>query len=98
MAMNSFQVTLPKEFLPLINTLEGTNIDVKVKVSLAIGLYVEKQVTLARAAELAGKSLGEFIDLLRSKNIPWMEYTDEQLKDDELVIQEIVKENDAGNE
>ena len=95
MAMESFQVNLPKEFLPLINTLDGDSIDAKVKVSLAIGLFVEKQVTLARAAELAGKSLGEFIDLLRSKNIPWMEYSEEDMKDDQRVIQELIGENNA---
>ena len=86
MAMDFFQVNLPTEFLPLFNSLDGTNIDSKVKISLAIGLFVEKQVTLAKAAELSGKTLGEFIDLLRSKRIPWVEYTEEQLKDDELVI------------
>ena len=86
MAMDFFQVNLPTEFLPLFNSLDGTNIDSKVKVSLAIGLFVEKQVTLAKAAELSGKTLGEFIDLLRSKQIPWVEYNEEHLKDDELVI------------
>lgn len=94
MAMESFQVNLPKEFLALLNQLEGKNLDAKVKISLAIGLYVEKQVTLARAADLAGKSLGEFIDLLRSKNIPWMEYTDEHLKDDEQAIQKLLEDNE----
>lgn len=89
MAMESFQVNVPKEFLPLIDALEGSNLDEKVKVSLALGLFVNKQVTLARAAELSGKSLGEFIHLLRLKNIPWMEYTEDHLKDDERAIQEL---------
>ena len=90
MAMESFQVNVPKEFLPLIDALEGPNLDAKVKVSLALGLFVNKQVTLARAAELSGRSLGEFIDLLRSKNIAWMEYTEEHLKDDNRAIQELL--------
>lgn len=94
MTMESFQVNLPKEFLPLIDALEGPNLDAKVKISLALGLFVNKQVTLARAAELSGKSLGEFIDLLRSKNIPWMEYTEEHLKDDERVIRELLGDTD----
>lgn len=95
MAMESFQVNLPKEFLPLIDSLEGENLDAKVKVSLALGLFVNKQVTLARAAELSGKSLGEFIDLLRSKNIPWMEYTEEHLKDDDRAIQGLLGDADV---
>ena len=70
--------------------MDRRSIDGKVKVSLAIGLFVEKQVTLAKAAELLGKTLGEFIDLLRLKNISWMEYTEEHLRDDERVIRELL--------
>lgn len=98
MAMDFFQVNLPTEFLPLLNSLDGTNIDSKVKISLAIGLFVEKQVTLARAAELSGKTLGEFIDLLRSKKIPWVEYTEGHLKDDELVIYELLGDSSSEEE
>ncbi|QKY68811.1 UPF0175 family protein [Lentibacillus sp. CBA3610] len=87
-------VDLPKEFLPIINTMEGTDTDNKIKETLAIGLFVEKQVTLARAAELAGKPMTDFIELLRSKKIPWMEYTDEHLEDDRQVIQELSRDYD----
>lgn len=89
MAMNFFQINIPKEFYPLIDQLEGPDLEAKVKVSLALGLFVNGQISLARAAELSGKSLSDFIDLLRSKNISWMEYTEEHLKDDERVIKEI---------
>jgi len=90
MSTDSFQINVPKEFYPLINELEGPNLDAKVKVSLALGLFVNKQVTLARAAQLSGKSLSDFIDLLRSKNIPWMEYSEEHLQDDQRVIKEVL--------
>lgn len=96
MAMDSFQINVPKEFYPLLDELEGPNLDAKAKISLALGLFVNGQVTLARAAQLAGKSLSEFIDLLRSKNIPWMEYTEEHLKDDEQVIKEMLGETSDG--
>lgn len=64
---------MPKEFYPLLNELEGLNLDAKAKFSLAFGLFVNNQLTLVRAAKSAEKSLSDFIDLLRSKNIPWME-------------------------
>jgi len=64
---------VPKEFYPLLNELEGLNLDAKAKFSLALGLFVNNQLTLVRAAKSAEKSLSDFIDLLRSKNIPWME-------------------------
>jgi hypothetical protein len=38
MSKESFQVHLPKDFFPLINVLDGTSIDAKVRVVLAIGL------------------------------------------------------------
>ncbi|WP_318538211.1 UPF0175 family protein [Geobacillus thermoleovorans] len=98
MAMDYFQVNLPKEFLPAIHELEGNTVEAKIKLSLAIGLFVGKQVTLAKAAELAGKSLGEFIDVLRSKAIPWMEYTEEHIKDDWDTVQQLSNENRDHNE
>lgn len=91
-------MNLPTSFLPLINSLDGISIDGKVKVSLAIGLFVEKQVTLAKAAELSGKTLGEFIDLLRLKNISWMEYTEEHLHDDERAIRELLGDSSNGEQ
>lgn len=95
MAMEYFQVKLPKTFLPFINHASGNNIDAKVKTSLAIGMFIEKQVSLARAAELAEQPLADFIDLLKSKNIPWMEYTEEHLDDDCQVIQEVLSKDDS---
>ncbi|KXH82101.1 hypothetical protein AU377_06870 [Sporosarcina sp. HYO08] len=92
--MEYFQVNLPKSFLPFINHASGESIDAKVKQSLAIGMFIEKQVTLARAAELADSSLVDFIDLLQSKNIPWLEYTQEHLEDDHRAIQEILSSDD----
>jgi predicted HTH domain antitoxin len=95
MSTDSFQINIPKEFYPLIDELEGPNFDAKVKVSLALGLFVNEQVTLARAAQLSGKSLSDFIDLLGSKNIPWMEYSEEHLQDDQRVIKEILGDKKA---
>lgn len=92
MPADSFQINVPKEFYALIDELEGPDMDAKAKVSLALGLFVNKQVTLARAAQLSGKSLSDFINLLQSKNIPWMEYGDEHLQDDLKVIREVSKD------
>ena len=49
-------------------------------------MFVEKTVTLERASELAGKPISNFIQLLRSKNIPWMDYTDEHMDEDDYAI------------
>lgn len=85
---NLMNVHIPKEIINILEkSVSGKNLDEKVRLSLAVGLFVEKTVTLERASELAGKSLANFIDVLRAKRIPWMEYTEEHLAEDELAIQ-----------
>ncbi|AHM55612.1 hypothetical protein EAL2_c03090 [Peptoclostridium acidaminophilum DSM 3953] len=60
-----------------------------INVSLAIDAFVKKRVTLTRAAELADKSLSDFIKILMRNNIPWMEYTQEAFSQDEEVLEEL---------
>ncbi|WP_040979577.1 UPF0175 family protein [Oceanobacillus jeddahense] len=85
---NDKNVRLPREIIQILDkSTTGKNIDEKVRLSLTIGMFAEGAVTLERAAELAGIPLTNFIDVLRSKNIPWMEYTLEHTKEDELAIQ-----------
>ena len=74
---NLMNVHIPKEIINILEkSVSGKNLDEKVRLSLAVGLFVEKTVTLERASELAGKSLANFIDVLRAKRIPWMEYNE----------------------
>lgn len=73
-----------RQFFPNINDTE--EIDAGIQLSLAIGLFVEKRVTLARAAELAGKGIGDFVKIMTRYNIPWLEYTEEQERQDELTL------------
>lgn len=75
----STNIKVYDDIVPIVNMLNGgKTIDEKVNVSIAIGLFAGKMVTLARAAELAKLSLGEFIDVLKDRGISWGEYTDEQ--------------------
>ena len=93
---NALNVHLPDEMIRILNKSHGgKNIDEKIRLSLAISLFVEGTVTLERAAELAGKPLANFIDILKSKKINWMEYTQEHLEEDELAIQKYL---DGANE
>jgi predicted HTH domain antitoxin len=84
-------VRLPNEIIRILDkSVNGKNIEDKVRLSLAIGMFVDRTVTLERAAELAGKPLANFIDVLRIKKIPWMEYTAEHLEEDEQAIRKYV--------
>ena len=73
--MQTLNLTQIENYIPIIEkTSLGQNLENKIKVLLSIGLFVEKEVTLARASELADKSIEEFIDILSLKGIPWMRY------------------------
>ncbi|MFS0558342.1 UPF0175 family protein [Brevibacillus sp. 179-C9.3 HS] len=96
---SKFQVSLPDDFLTLLNQRNANvSLDEQVKVTLAVGLFLEKKVTLARAAELAGKSLSDFIDYLGDRGIAWMEYTEEDRRlDDQAIAKLLVEEGEKGD-
>lgn len=83
------QVTLKDDFKEVFKSGSNGNLDDNITVSLAIAAFIEKRVTLARAAELAEKSLSEFIDILSKYKIPWMEYTDETFKEDQETLEKL---------
>jgi predicted HTH domain antitoxin len=80
-------------FLSLLaNSKTKYSIDEKINLSLAIFLFTERAITLARASELAGLGLGDFINVLSNHNIFWSEYTPEHKEQDDLTIKYILKE------
>ena len=46
-------------------------------------------ITLEKAAELADKSVWNFIDILKEHQIPWGEYTEEDMQMDEFAIKKL---------
>ncbi|SDG56787.1 UPF0175 family protein [Desulfosporosinus hippei] len=80
---------LPEDVLLEINSLhiEGKTLEDKLKLNLSIGLFVSKDISLGKAAQLAGKSLSEFINILNHLNIPAIDYTEEMYEDDIKFIQ-----------
>ena len=56
-------VRVPSDMIQIIEKMTGgKSIDEKVRLSLAIGMFVDRTVTLERAAEFAGKPLDAFED------------------------------------
>ena len=94
--MNTETVQLDKDLAMFINRLAflGGSLDERVNVSLAISLFVERQVSLARAAEFSNKSLTEFMDILKKSNIPWCEYTEEMKNTDDLAIKRFLQDSE----
>ncbi|MDI6605330.1 MAG: UPF0175 family protein [Thermoanaerobacteraceae bacterium] len=84
---------LPKDTVKLIESLGiSKSVDKNIKQSIAIALFISRSVSLARAAEIAELPLGDFAFFLKSKKIPWGEYTEDEMLLDELAINDIKKE------
>jgi predicted HTH domain antitoxin len=86
---------VPADILLEIDSLpiEGKTLEEKLKLSLAIGLFVSKDISLAKAAQLAEKPIDRFIEILGSINIPAVEYSEEIYRDDLSFIAEYRNEN-----
>ena len=61
----------------------------KVQLSLAIGMFVSREISLTRAAEYAGMTLLDFIDLLNKLGLPIVDYTEDMLADDFAFVDSI---------
>jgi len=66
--MNAIKVDLPSDILLTINETES-ELQQRIKNSLAISLYVQEKVTLGKAAQIANLSRYAFESLLSSNNI-----------------------------
>jgi predicted HTH domain antitoxin len=64
----------------------GNAVNEKMQMLLAIGLFVSKEVSLAKAAELAGQSLMEFMGTLKLLGIPTIVYSEEMFEDDQEFV------------
>lgn len=69
-------IDLPSELV----AFQGTNdTQQEVRTSYALWLFQRERVTLAKAAEVAGVSLYEFMSLCKSSQIPVMDMSREEL-------------------
>lgn len=79
-------VTLPTQILHYIDKMDyGNSLEEKIQISLAIRLFEDKDISLEHAAELSGKSMVQFIDILNRHHIPGMEYKVKLLKKEKKV-------------
>jgi len=82
--MQNISLSIPDDIVfevkSLLNT--GATINTKLQLSLAIGMFVSQEISLAKAAQLAGKNLADFMSILRELSIPAFSYTKDMLEDD----------------
>lgn len=93
MDIKDLDIKVSKELIPYICTIkDGETIADKVNLSLILGLFASQAVTLEKASELAGKSVWDFIDVLKTYHIPWGEYTEDEMQMDYIAIEKLAGE------
>jgi len=82
--MQMVNLTIPPDILYEVNATrqKGVSPTEKLKESLAIGMLVCGEISFAKAAELAGQTLVQFMYTLSRIGIPAINYTEDMLADD----------------
>ena len=82
--MQNINLSIPDDIVYEVKSLpqRGATMDDKLRFSLAVGMFVSGDISLAKAAQLAGKNLHEFMVSLKGFNIPAFTYTEDMLEDD----------------
>ena len=82
--MRNVSLAIPDDVYFEVSSLPSreTTLNDKLQSRLAIGLFVSQEVSLSKAAQLAGQNLVEFMDTLNGLGIPSINYTEEMYADD----------------
>lgn len=79
MSTKSVDVAISEELVPYLNMIkDGKDIEDKLTLAAVFGLFAAKLITLEKAAELTGKRVCDFIDILEAYEIPWCDCAGEQ--------------------
>jgi predicted HTH domain antitoxin len=83
-AMQNISLAIPDDIVFEVCSLPGKDkaVNEKLQSRLAIGMFVSQEISLAKAAQLAGQSISEFMDTLKGLGIPSVSYTEDMLLDD----------------
>jgi predicted HTH domain antitoxin len=74
----SIEITLPRELLMTWN-LPTSYIQQKTREWIVLDLYRDGSISAGKAAEFLGMSKGHFLDMLHQRNIPYLNWNDEEL-------------------
>lgn len=78
--MATVTIELPSELLKLLGS--EAQAQYKAKLALVLDLVRRRMISRARAAELLGMPLTDLPTLLRQYEIPWFDYSPEDLQHD----------------
>ena len=75
----SLQVNLPSDLLSLLR-LSQRQMEQEVQQWAALELFRSRKISAGKAAQVAGLSLAEFMELTRQHDIAWVDYTENELE------------------
>lgn len=75
----SLQVNIPLDLLPLLR-LSQREMEQEVQHWVALELFRSRKISAGKAAQVAGISLADFMDLTRQYDVAWVDYTDDELE------------------
>ncbi len=78
------EMHLPADIVAAIRSYgrQGATDEERLRVPLAIGLFTEGAITLAKAARMAGLTRYEFARLLKRRGLPAYDYTEAMHRED----------------
>lgn len=77
----TLEIGVPRELLTLLRASHAQINQALMEFSV-LGLYQEKKISAGKAAELLGMTKREFISLLARKDIPYFNYSEEDLEEE----------------
>ena len=82
--MQNINLAIPDDIIFEVSSLPSKDkaVNEKLQLRLAIGMFVSQEISLAKAAQLAGQNISEFMDTLKGLGIPSFSYTGDMLYDD----------------
>jgi predicted HTH domain antitoxin len=82
------ELHLPSDIMAALRSRQRMPLDDedRVKLSLAIGLYADGTISLAKAAGLAGMSRYEFAMFLKGRGVAAYEYTEQDYQEDRAFL------------
>ena len=90
MGRNAKNWTVSESVTPYIYTMtDGESIEEKANLFMIIGMFATRTVSLQKAADLAGRSVWDFAEILKRYDIPWGEYTQEDSRLDEVSLSKL---------
>jgi predicted HTH domain antitoxin len=80
------ELRLPRDLVETLD-ISPERLDQKAIELIALELFREGKISAGKAAELIGQSKAQFIDLLNSRGVPYLDASPEELAEDVAIAQ-----------